>query len=89
MNHHTVGPWEWEQDKNGWGRESLMPAVITGTVEGLITVTDEDARLIAAAPDLLEALEALINAPVCKVENKPLWRNARIAIAKATGKGEA
>lgn len=47
-----------------------------------------NARLIAAAPELLEALEAFMNA--CRVDGVPLgWglveHNARAAIAKAKG----
>jgi len=55
---HTPGPWSWDDDGNGnkWGRRFLNPAVIHSTVEGMINVDDEDARLIAAAPDLLDAL---------------------------------
>ena len=47
----------------------------------LLTVEEADARLIAAAPDLLEALQMLLANP-----NSGLWANiARSAIAKATG----
>lgn len=44
-----------------------------------------NAALISAAPDMLEVLEELLNAPVSKVENKALWRKASLAIKKARG----
>ncbi len=56
MSEHTPGPWIWS-DNNRWGFEELKPSVINGTVDGRISVDDADALLIAAAPDLLEALK--------------------------------
>ena len=54
---HTPGPWEWAEDVDGWGREGLSPDVIRPTVNERIRVDDANARLIAAAPDLLDALK--------------------------------
>jgi hypothetical protein len=51
-----------------------------------------DARLIAAAPDLLEALESLLLVTLSRGESLglddqgPVLGKARTAIAKATGK---
>ena len=78
---HTPGPWEWSDDGNGncWGRAGLKPCVLSATVHGLVYVDDADARLIAAAPDLLEALremERLHGATAL----------SRAAIAKAEGR---
>lgn len=63
---HTPGPWEWSRE-GGWpeGRDLLHP---TGELTGddLVLflrdddnggVGEDDLRLIAAAPDLLEAAE--------------------------------
>jgi hypothetical protein len=47
------------------------------------TIDHPDARLIAAAPELLDALIALVNS-FEKHRPKELWDNARAAIAKAT-----
>jgi hypothetical protein len=58
---HTPGPWHWSDDGEGnkWGRKGLEPCVLYGTVEGLVSVYDADARLIAAAPALLAALQSI------------------------------
>lgn len=55
-------------------------------------VTQANARLIAAAPDLLEALKTLCDAnipdgftPIAGDPTDTMWANARAAIAKATG----
>jgi hypothetical protein len=57
-------------------------------VRGAYLVADnlpiEDAHKIAAAPDLLKALEALVNS-FEKHRPKALWDAARDAIAKAKG----
>ena len=82
---HTPGPWHWSDDGEGnkWGRDGLEPDVISGTVEGLVSVDDADARLIAAAPFLLETLEYIGRSTV----DDTAAHLARNAIA--TAKGEA
>jgi hypothetical protein len=92
---HTPGPWHWcdDGDGNKWGSRGLEPAVISGTVEGLVSVYDADARLIAASPDLLAALNdilacASISAPLdmtAYIISASRIKAARAAIAKATG----
>lgn len=87
MSKHTPGPWQWHR-KTKWGYDSLSPAVIHGTVEGLIDVDENDARLIAAAPDLLAVLQDLeASAPYWSEYDVPIGIVDRIraAIAKATG----
>jgi hypothetical protein len=51
----------------------------------LLTVEEADARLIAAAPDLLEALKEYVAFDHVEVELNCLKRLALAAIAKATG----
>lgn len=99
MSKHTPGPWA--MPDSGKGRISKVGA--NGGWDGLIATADcgdyarskseglANARLIAAAPELLEACQALI--AYCD-KNPPmgdsLWsvQQMRAAIAKATG-GEA
>ena len=97
IKQHTPGPWHWINDGNGnkWGSRGLEPAIISGTVEGLVSVDDADARLIAAAPDLLAALQFYANADSWRDVDTGIGlypgdaidygATARAAIAKATG----
>lgn len=96
---HTPGPWTAEPDTNGQNRRRyiLSPrADIIGTVTTINGFEKEcaaNARLIAAAPDLLAALDDLLlwadipddGSRVAVI----LRNNGRAAIAKATGKEAA
>ncbi len=91
MSKHTPGPWQWTQHfdptisiyKDGFGQIARLYDSSAGTGKA-------NARLIAAAPDLLEALR------ICATQSTgPDWtpeqalafikQHARAAIAKATG----
>ncbi len=96
MYKHTPGPWVWKTDTRSYGAHYRDLAGLDANVmnyydyeglhfEGDHETVDANARLIAAAPDLLEAL----NAVVAFIEGQP---NAfepfclvREAIGKATG----
>jgi len=88
MNKHTPGPWVVDQLVDGYdihaseARCHVATASDPEMVWGAIG-REEDARLIAAAPELLEALKQIANmgVPVQKEEH----RIARAAIAKAKG----
>lgn len=95
---HTPGPWNWSDDGEGnkFGRKGLEPCVLFGTVKSLVDVYDADARLIAAAPDLLAALQAVweffepvyVSAMADDIERTAqdeLIDTVRAVIAKATG----
>ena len=89
---HTPGPWHVKEQYRS--ETTMQPAywdVCTRREDGLDTIYEtvaencgpEDARLIAAAPELLEALQAIADG-----DNQPgriLQQWARAAIAKATG----
>lgn len=90
MNKHTPGPWTFYQPRVTPSQNSLSAAFVLGPkrvpMDRSEGFTLADAQLIAAAPDLLEALEEIMGSydpyePVCK-ENADL---ARAAIAKAKG----
>ena len=104
MNKHTPGPWHWDSD--AVKGDTLMRVRYRVTTIGK-TVTqcyyssadpqsEWDARLIAAAPDLLNALNSLLRhaervndvmaeeVGVRFVDTGPLDM-ARAAIARATG----
>lgn len=84
---HTPGPWEIRDDDEVGqvsivgGSKIVLATVRTATVEP----GDENARLIAAAPELLEALEILVDdAHQMLYQHRKAY--AMSAIAKATGK---
>lgn len=85
ITQHTPAPWELRQSANGYWFIDYEQGGEDYTLTKL-ECEERDARLIAAAPDLLVALEACLHrldahddqsAPECLV--------ARAAIAKATG----
>lgn len=86
MKKHTPGPWTPITWPNGgghyikeiWAREQ-------GEISDNI-VRIEDARLAAAAPDLLNALQALVAMFDSKAQFDQI-SFARCMIAKATGRG--
>jgi len=83
---HTPGPWKFYDDSND-GKTNLIEIVAIGKTVARIyhSVPAEDlpnARLIAAAPDLLAALNYLVDR-VPALGNVP---EIRAAIDKAEGK---
>lgn len=80
---HTPGPWikvgnsVFKAKEDGGKYYAEMSVAVTHT--------EEDARLIAAAPDLLEALIECLECEF-SVSDKAAISRARAAIAKAEGK---
>lgn len=94
MTHtHTHGPWHITDEGSQIIIQTFSPHP-TGALARIYR-TDElahsDARLIAAAPELLEALEMLMPQEPQEADSydRAMWGNARAAIVKATGKGAA
>lgn len=90
MSKHTPGPWQWTQHfdptisiyKDGFGQIARLYDSSAGTGKA-------NARLIAAAPDLLAALKSIAIAWKDEVlvhdDQREAMRAATAAIAKATG----
>lgn len=98
MTKHTQGPWHVVIEDGKPGVKSLDDFYITNTIDAAGYESDNDtmfanARLIAAAPELLEALEGVFHACLLANEDESipfeldgdLLDAARAAIAKATG----
>lgn len=111
--HPTPAPWTWAEDRlnGGWsgligpdGEEVMFPLCRNDGDEGATwfepgeSMSEQDARLIAAAPDLYEALGALcvsveMMLAACGDEERldldEGYQIARRALAKAQGKEDA
>jgi hypothetical protein len=99
---HTPGPWELKMPKgnrpsariSGDGWEDFAKVFTRTTFEGESKLHDceegeANARLIAAAPELLETLKDMVGQySLCNetLGEKRTLENARAAIAKAEGK---
>ena len=91
---HTPGPWEMRRliDKDGIPYATLYEAHIDiGPCMIWAPVGNEEqeanARLIAAAPDLLEACKLLLMCSLANdVSGREMIRKARLAVEKATGR---
>ena len=84
MTKHTPGPWVKDMNEV-YGPENLPVADCNGRT---VQECNANARLIAASPDLLEALEGLVlekDYPGMSEPERQLHQAARAAIAKATG----
>lgn len=103
MSEHTPGPWKMTFEGYPGMSEPEMPDVIAdgwpvlvpGPIDGsrpdrTLEQALANARLIAAAPSLLEACKKLLKEYVeADPDNYESWgaRDARAAIAKAEGSG--
>lgn len=96
MSKHTPGPWHVSEE---WDGTSIKAGQfhVTHTIQWCgwhpeeedKAVTQANARLIAAAPELLEALVDLERtAGLPAMMDDPVRVKARAAIAKATGEKE-
>jgi hypothetical protein len=92
MSNHTPGPWEIKRHFDP-GYKNISAQKHTALAQVVWCMEDEDrspsceanAHLIAAAPELLEALEALVLDESKEYIPTRLWDVARSAIAKAKG----
>lgn len=96
---HTPGPWEVCHGGHGGPSGFVIDEyyVLNRTVADDVAIaadivdpatqmpSEANARLIAAAPELLEALEAVIGCYQCGNDLRIVMDQVRVAIAKATG----
>jgi len=92
MSAHTPGPWKFGKTLSSTSGEWLISLDFAGhvgnPVAAIVPATGNEyanARLIAAAPDLLAALSRLIGGLETMQDNLDAARQARAAINKATG----
>jgi hypothetical protein len=106
MSEHTAGPWAWGVNPKGNYTNELVVRPAGEFPQGLWIADvgssgdperEANACLIAAAPELLEACEAVSDMcgpmnPYVGEDWEANWANAirmmRLAIAKARGRGE-
>lgn len=60
MSKHTPGPWRWNHGRLLHNVPGEYSDTILDIQDKVWWPTEEDARLIAAAPDLLEALQVAL-----------------------------
>jgi len=90
MSSFTPGPWRVGGNSGFVNQIQIEPAI--GCAYGAGYEVKANARLIAAAPDLLEALEFMLSVfnetypdVADDEEDREAWAKARAAIRKATG----
>jgi hypothetical protein len=89
MKQHTPGPWSFEELN---GILEIIDETGLGTIAQLLTIesgiSEEDianARLIATAPEMLDALEWAVETADSEQYEASWYASARAAIAKAKG----
>lgn len=86
MSAHTPGPWYWADNVPDAPPQYRMIADADGfTVCDPSPMSEHDARLIAAAPELLAALRDLVAVTQQNYDNRHELAAALDAIERATG----
>lgn len=86
MSNHTPGPWTISEGQSDIGIVIVrtLVAMVTNDEDWPISLEEQQANacLIAAAPDLLAALERIANTNSTNAAELKVWANAAIAAAK-------
>ena len=90
MGAHSIGPWSVVKKYNGTVVIAAHGGLVASMEAGSQSMRDANASLIAAAPDLLEALRALLWSMTIHDGEDGTWgaeeaRAARAAIERAEG----
>ena len=88
MSKHSPGPWRFDESDYAIYRHDDCSTIAVFSTADLPTLAD--GRLMAAAPDLLEALELMVRGYGCRCGESDcdMWQDseiAREAIRKAKG----
>lgn len=91
MSKHTPGPWVARPDPNACLADDWCVGLgdSAANIDKVAVCSECDANLIAAAPDLLEALQSIVKSLADQddegmIEHAQQMIDARAAIAKAT-----
>ena len=91
MSKHTPGPWVARPDPNACQPDDWCVGIgdSLANIDKVAVCSERDAHLIAAAPDLLEALKSIVKSLADQddeglIEHAQQMIDARAAIAKAT-----
>jgi hypothetical protein len=86
MSKHTPGPWK--AIKSADHGYAITKAELNIERElAFVMLNEANAHLIAAAPEMYEALKAIMDCiPSIAQNNLPIWQRANAALAKAEGR---
>lgn len=87
MSKHTPGPWVAQPDPDAFGIDDWVVGIEGGPIDYVATCFKRDAKLIAAAPDLLDALSRTLSWLASYPGGGALgcYDQALAAVEKATG----
>ena len=97
VGKHTPGPWKYQKPRGPqhaidrkWEIVSPIKGggeqVVVGEHTGIECLTEANAALIAAAPELLEALKALCAVAEIPSHDRTVWNQAKQAISRGEGR---
>jgi hypothetical protein len=93
MSEHTPGPWTAycrdvnHEEGKPWPKDQFLQWEVSGpeVPDGRGEFYEADARLVAAAPELLEALQFMLDSEVNGWDILPAQERAKAALSKARG----